>query len=160
MSLALRHATRSRPGSRKIARIITSRLYSTQNEHQGQTSTSRWAPAHKPGEHLLYDMALRVIEDDSKRLLARMEQLSREDPAQKEKLEELEVLSEMNKPEVLWAVKNDKGRFDNYFRLAKLKTSAGDMSKPVYRHLAKRQWREQGKLDHLVSCFVLFLSFR
>ena len=109
MSLALRRATRSRPKSRIITRLTPSRLYSAQNEQQEQATASHWTPVHKPGQHPLYDMALKVIEDDSKKLRTRMEQLAREDSSQKEKLEGLEVLSEMNKPDILWAVENSKG---------------------------------------------------
>jgi hypothetical protein len=39
----------------------------------------------------------------------------------------------------------------------------GDMSLPVYRALAKREWKERGKLDHLVLCsltrFGITLTF-
>ncbi|KIM32584.1 hypothetical protein M408DRAFT_183496 [Serendipita vermifera MAFF 305830] len=135
MSLTLRQATRLRPKCTVLARTVSLRLYSAQNGQQEAATSSSWTPVHKPGQHPLYDMALKVIEEDSKKLRAQAERLARETPAQKDKLEELEVLSEMNRPEVLWAVENGKG----------------DMSKPVFRYLAKRHWQERGKLDHLMQ---------
>jgi len=50
-------------------------------------------------------MALNIIEEDSKRLRAKLEMLPQQSPAR----EELEVLAEMNRPEVLWAAENGKG---------------------------------------------------
>ena len=108
MSLAFRHATRSQAKSRIITRIICTRSYSTPKEQlqpTEQPSPSRWTPVHKPGQNLLYDMALNIIEEDSKRLRAKLEMLPQQSPAR----EELEVLAEMNRPEVLWAAENGKG---------------------------------------------------
>lgn len=107
MSAALRKTARIKiPRSQTLLRSCV-RYNSTQKE----ASTSRWEPAHKPGEYPLYDMALQVIREDSKRLYARIEQLKQASQGQdvKDKLEELEVLAEMNQPQVLWALKNGKG---------------------------------------------------
>jgi hypothetical protein len=108
MSLALRHVTRSQAKRRIITRIICTRSYSTPKEQPEPTerpSPSRWTPVHKPGENSLYDMALNIIEEDSKRLRTKLEMLPQRTPER----EELEVLAEMNRPEVLWAAENGKG---------------------------------------------------
>jgi hypothetical protein len=108
MSLAFRQAARLQAKNRIVTRIIRTRSYSTPKEHPEPTeqpSPSRWTPVYKPGQNPLYDMALNVIEEDSKRLRAKLKILPQQSPAR----EELEVLAEMNRPEALWAAENGKG---------------------------------------------------
>jgi hypothetical protein len=91
-----------------MTRIICIRFYSTPKEQPEQTEQSTpscWTPVYKPGQNPLYDMAINVIEEDSKRLRAKMEMLPLKNPAR----QELEVLADMNRPEVLWAAENGKG---------------------------------------------------
>lgn len=106
--------------ARKAARLGVLRNFSSSlrclryNSTQAEASTFRWDPAHKPGEYPLYDMALEVIREDSQRIYARMDALKKDKQVPsgelKATLEELEVLAEMNRPEIRWALKNGKGR--------------------------------------------------
>jgi len=101
---------RSQPRGRILSCISCRRSCSTSKGQPAPTegpSPSHWTPAHEPGQNLLYDMALKVIEDDSKRLRAKMEALPNDSPTRKE----LEVLAEMNRPEVLWAAGNGTGTY-------------------------------------------------
>ncbi|CAG7852372.1 SubName: Full=Related to MRPL35-mitochondrial ribosomal protein, large subunit {ECO:0000313/EMBL:CCA68605.1} [Serendipita indica DSM 11827] len=101
------------------------------------SSGAAWTPAHKPGEFPLYDLALRVIEEDSERIRGRLKEIKKTSLTAQTlaRMQELEVFSELNRPETLWAFEQGKG----------------DMSKPVFRHLAERRWRDEGKLDHLMQ---------
>ncbi|KAG8756856.1 hypothetical protein FRC14_002610 [Serendipita sp. 396] len=99
--------------------------------------SNAWAPVHETGRYPLYDMALQIIKGDSKERLEELDCLRREGAAstQPSRLEQLEILAEMNKPEIIWAFRHGKA----------------DMAKPVFRHLAKREWRERGRLDRLME---------
>ncbi|KAF4605629.1 hypothetical protein EYR40_004416 [Pleurotus pulmonarius] len=96
-----------------------------------------------------YDEALKVIQEDSKLLIAEAEALRSSiqlaetaDVRNDERLEKmrkklniLEVQSRANLPEVRWKFVN----------------AMGDMSQPVYRHLAEQRWRKDGDLDLLME---------
>ena len=76
---------------------------------------TQWTRPHAPGEVPLYDMALKVIEEDSTRHkaeMARLQALLEKDP-QNEQLRrdigKIEVLSEVNVPEVRWKFENGYG---------------------------------------------------
>ncbi|CAE6430358.1 hypothetical protein ACGC1H_001219 [Rhizoctonia solani] len=83
-----------------------------------------------PGKLPVYDLAVELLEKDSaekKALLA-----SETDPAKREKLE---ILSDINLPEVRWNV--TQGKYD--------------LTQPVYRHLLEQNWRQKGTLDLLME---------
>ncbi|PVF95758.1 PEBP-like protein [Serendipita vermifera] len=113
-------------------RTLIFRTYSSSGLH-----TSEWVPAHAPGDNPLYDMALQVIQEDSNSLKGKLKKLSSgsDGPQQSQKCEQLEILSEMNRPDILW----------------KFERGQGDASRAVFRYLEEQKWRKQGKLDHLMQ---------
>ncbi|KAH9487184.1 54S ribosomal protein L35, mitochondrial [Psilocybe cubensis] len=109
-----------------------------------------------------YDLALGVLEEDSRKLKAEVlvkrkaiegklqalekllakgegegevESLKRELEALLEKADVVEVQSEVNLPQVRWAVKN----------------ALADMNKLSHRHLIEQKWRKDGDLDLLME---------
>ncbi|KAF9785946.1 phosphatidylethanolamine-binding protein [Thelephora terrestris] len=128
----------SRPGTWK-----------TRRPHINPEKPRQWNRPLAPGVLPAFDEALRYIRQDSHALRAEtqynrsvlQEAESSPNPdlelvkGLKEKLAVLEVQSEVNRPEVRW-----------YFR-----NGLADVSKPVYRHLAEKKWRNDGDLDLLME---------
>jgi hypothetical protein len=103
MSLATRRTT-----VLGIKTVFTARSYIFRTY---ATSGSNWVPAQTPGENPLYDMALEVIQEDSDRLQVISEQLtSQKDNLQHPKREQLEILSQMNRPDILWNFERGQGQ--------------------------------------------------
>jgi hypothetical protein len=105
----------------------TSSASSSQAENAPEVSRpakqTQWTRPHAPGEVPLYDMAMKIIEEDSARHrseIVRLQALCEEEP-QKENaqlrrdIEKLEVLSEVNVPETRWRFENGCGK--DAFRL-------------------------------------------
>lgn len=118
-----------------------------------------------------YDEALRYICQDSHALraetqytrsaLREAESSPNQDPqlleGLKEKLAILEVQSEVNRPEVRWYFRNGLGQHPtSQTSSCPLTAPLADMSKPVYRHLTEKKWRNDGDLDLLVRSRPLF----
>ncbi|KAK0506395.1 phosphatidylethanolamine-binding protein [Armillaria luteobubalina] len=116
------------------------RLASASPQKVGRTP--KWRPALPTGVLPAYDEAIKLIRQDSFRLKHEAGQVRRtinpgdEDEEEKRKLLRiLQVQSEINLPEVRWAVKS---------RLV-------DMRNPAHRHLREQNWRGEGKLDLLME---------
>jgi len=77
---------------------------------------THWTRPHAPGEVPLYDMAMKIIEEDSARHkseLVRLQALSEKEPQNEQHrrdIEKLEILSEVNIPEVRWKFENSYGK--------------------------------------------------
>lgn len=87
-----------------MLRSETRRYYSVQVERR-----LSWTAQHEPGDFPLYDMALEVIKKDSERLHSRIKELRKTVTAKNTVLEEMEVLAEMNRPEILWTFETGEG---------------------------------------------------
>ncbi|KAL8286924.1 hypothetical protein RQP46_003930 [Phenoliferia psychrophenolica] len=98
------------------------------------TSASAYVAPLKPGELAAYDQALLFLAADKAAKLGQLEQL-KQDGLAPEVLERAEVDAWVNDPETRW----------------RAKSRLGDMSKPVYRHLAERAWRKEGDLAVLMQ---------
>lgn len=110
--------SRIRTTASKIFRSETIMFYSTKVEG---TTTLKWQPPHKPGEFPLYDMALEVIQKDSGQLRSKIGELRKTTFTGLKKssvLEEMEVVAEMNRPEVLWAFENGQGNIRTGVKLS------------------------------------------
>ena len=127
--MTARSATRLRYLCLNVSHITPRRAYaaqavssasSSQAENTVEVSTptkpTQWTRPHAPGEVPLYDMAVKIIEEDSARHkleIARLQALSEKEP-QNEQLrrgiEKLEILSEVNVPEVRWKSENGCGK--------------------------------------------------
>lgn len=117
------------------------------------------------GKSHVYDEALRVIAQDSRRLKNELrgirakigEAKADEVDGLRKKEEVLDIQSQVNLPKTRWNFVNGQCAslaFDfmlvgTHFR------DAGDLSKPVYRHLAEKKWREDGALDLVVCALSL-----
>ncbi|GAA5875709.1 hypothetical protein JCM8547_007046 [Rhodosporidiobolus lusitaniae] len=95
-------------------------------------STS-YAPPLKPGQLPAFDEAVAYIARDRENKLEQIVELRQ--TAEPALLEKLEVEAWSNDPETRWRAKNGQG----------------DLSKPVYRHLAERAWRKEGDLAILMQ---------
>ncbi|KAK4704677.1 hypothetical protein P7C70_g1530, partial [Phenoliferia sp. Uapishka_3] len=98
-------------------------------------STASYAAPLKAGQIPAYDQALLFLAKDKAARLEQLEELKKEEGVTKEVLEKVEVEAWVNDPETRW----------------RAKASLGDMSKPVYRHLAERAWRKEGDLAILMQ---------
>ncbi|CAE6532052.1 unnamed protein product [Rhizoctonia solani] len=83
-----------------------------------------------PGKLPVYDLAVELLKKDSAEKKALLEKET--DPAKKTKLE---ILSNINLPEVRW----------NFAQ------GQCDLSQPVHRHLLEQNWRQKGTLDLLME---------
>ncbi|GAA6028740.1 hypothetical protein JCM8097_007371 [Rhodosporidiobolus ruineniae] len=104
---------------------------------QLSTSTApaaAYAPPLPAGKLPAFDEAVAFIARDREAKLARLEELKQQG-AEAAVLEKLEVEAWSNDPETRWRAKNGQG----------------DLSKPVYRHLAERAWRKEGDLAILMQ---------
>lgn len=91
-----------------------------------------------PGLYMAYDEAIKLIKEDSRQKLARLEtlekQLKKLEPSSTEahllqkEIQQLEIQAHINDPEIRW-------NFENGF---------ADLSQPVYRHLRQQQWKKGG----------------
>ena len=156
---------------RSFAAQAASSTSSSQTENAAEVSRpakpAQWTRPHAPGEVPLYDMALKVIEEDStrhKEEMRRLQALSEKDPQNEQlrrDIEKLEILSEVNIPEVRWKFENGYGE-DAWNCRNEISRSqrrlVGNMSKPIYRYFEERRWREKGRLDLLVRTSFHALS--
>jgi hypothetical protein len=92
----------------RIKNVFTARSYIFRTYATSGVNGSNWVPAQTPGENPLYDMALEVIQGDSDRLQTMLEQLAGQ--KQHPKREQLEILSQMNRPDILWNFERGQGR--------------------------------------------------
>ncbi|KAI0706214.1 phosphatidylethanolamine-binding protein [Cytidiella melzeri] len=93
----------------------------------------------------VYDLAVNYIKKDSENLKEELAELRaqlesrklslEEAEKLKDKIEIVEVQSEINLPSVRWKARN----------------GLADLSKPVYRHLLEQRWRKEGPLDLLME---------
>jgi large subunit ribosomal protein L35 len=115
-----------------------------------------------------YDEALGYIMEDSAVLKKEAEELrvsmekEEEDPdreegaleKKRERLDILEIQSEINLPEVRWKVDNNMGRQLFFHSVYGSCIALADMTRPVHRHLLEQRWREEGALDLLVGVLM------
>jgi large subunit ribosomal protein L35 len=155
---------------RAFAAQAASSASSSQAENAAEVSRpvkpTQWTRPHVSGEVPIYDMAMRIIEEDSARHkseIVRLQALSEKEPQNEQlrrDIEKLEILSEVNVPEVRWKFENGYGK-DVWTGRIEISRSrrrpVGEMSKPIYRYFEERRWREKGRLDLLVrTCFTPF----
>ncbi|KPV74569.1 uncharacterized protein RHOBADRAFT_45059 [Rhodotorula graminis WP1] len=100
-----------------------------------QAASSSYQPPVQPGSLPAYDHALAYIQQDRDAKLAQLEDLKAKGDADPSVLDKLEVEAWSNDPETRWRAKHGHG----------------DFSKPVYRHLAERAWRNDGDLAILMQ---------
>ena len=178
--MTARSATRLRTLCLNVSYITPRRAFaaqaapspsSSQTENAAEVSRPakpmQWTRPHAPGEIPLYDMALRIIEEDSARHnaeITRLQVLSKKDPQNEQlrrDIEKIEILSEVNVPEVRWKSENGYGE-DVWNYRSEISRSrrrpVGDMSKPIYRYFEERKWREKGRLDLLVRTLFQVIS--
>jgi len=141
--------------------------WKTRRPHINPERPRQWNRPLAPGVLPAFDEALRYIRQDSHALraeaqynrsaLQEAESSPNPDPelikGLKEKLAVLEVQSEINRPEVRWYFRNGLGEHiypKNSFQSSLLILRSADMTKPIYRHLVGKKWRNDGDLDLLV----------
>ncbi|TFY51800.1 hypothetical protein EVG20_g10831 [Dentipellis fragilis] len=121
------------------------RSYPTRRPHIDLEHPREWRRALAPGVLPAYDEALRVIYADAKAVqkeaqevrekLEKGELKGEEAEKERKRLDVLDVMGEVNLPEVRWKAAN----------------GMADLNKPVYRHLVEKRWREDGALDLLME---------
>ena len=141
--------------------------WKTRRPHINPERPRQWNKPLAPGVLPAFDEALRYIRQDSNALraeaqynrsaLQEAESSPNSDPelisGLKEKLAILEVQSEINRPEVRWYFRNGLGEYPYpkiSFESPLLNLHLADMTKPIYRHLVEKRWRNDGDLDLLV----------
>ncbi|GAB1523862.1 mitochondrial 54S ribosomal protein YmL35 [Rhizoctonia solani] len=99
-----------------------------------------------PGRLPVYDLALELLEKDSaeKKLLLEKET----DPANKARLE---ILSQINLPEVRWNFAQGKCEPKTVAPEFIYQWLPDDLAQPIYRHLLEQKWRQTGPLDLLME---------
>ncbi|KAF8707932.1 PEBP-like protein, partial [Rhizoctonia solani] len=99
-----------------------------------------------PGKLPVYDLALELLEKDSaeKKLLLEKET----DPANKARLE---ILSQINLPEVRWNFAQGKCEPKTVAPEFIYQWLPDDLAQPIYRHLLEQKWRQTGPLDLLME---------
>jgi len=126
--MTARTAARLRFLCLNVSRITPRRAFAAQatssaSGHQTENAVevpkpakpTQWTRPHAPGEVLLYDMAMKIIEEDSARHkseIARLQALCEKEPQNEQlrrDIEKLEILSEVNVPEVRWKFENGYG---------------------------------------------------
>ncbi|BGP25764.1 mitochondrial 54S ribosomal protein YmL35 [Rhodotorula toruloides] len=112
-----------------------SRALSTSAPAHSASAAPAYRPPVEPGVLPAFDAAVDYIARDRQRKLDRIEQLAKEADVSHEQLEKLEVEAWSNDPETRWRAKN----------------GLADFSKPVYRHLVERSWRNEGDLAILMQ---------
>ncbi|KAK0444944.1 phosphatidylethanolamine-binding protein [Desarmillaria tabescens] len=130
------------PTSATSASIDVGNGATRRSKRRSRPRTPKWRPALPTSVLPAYDEAIKLIRQDSFRLKRGAAEVRRsikpgdEDEEEKRKLLRiLQVQSEINLPEVRWAVKS---------RLV-------DMRNPAHRHLREQNWRGEGKLDLLME---------
>ncbi|KAI0258257.1 phosphatidylethanolamine-binding protein [Gloeopeniophorella convolvens] len=113
-----------------------------------------WNRPVAPGVIPAYDEALAYIradsaavqaEADALRLSLEKGEISAEEMQEaRDRLDTLEVMAQVNLPEVRWKAANGMGPLSIYL-------CAPDMSQKVYRHLVEQHWRNDGALDLLME---------
>ena len=116
LCLNVSHITPRRAFAAQAASSASSPQAESAVEVSTPTKPTQWTRPHAPGEVPLYDMAMKIIEEDSARHkleISRLKALSEKEP-QNEQLrrgiEKLEILSEANVPEVRWKSENGYGK--------------------------------------------------
>lgn len=116
LCLNVSHITPRRAFAAQAASSTSSSQTENAVEVSRPTKPTQWTRPHAPGEVPLYDMALRIIEEDSARHkleISRLQTLAEKEP-QNEQLrrgiEKLEILSEVNVPEARWKFENGYGK--------------------------------------------------
>ncbi|EGU11322.1 hypothetical protein RTG_02794 [Rhodotorula toruloides ATCC 204091] len=112
-----------------------SRLFSTSAPTRSASAAPAYRPPVEPGVLPAFDAAVDYIARDRQQKLERLEQLRKDAGATETQLEKLEVEAWSNDPETRWRAKN----------------GFADFSKPVYRHLVERAWRNEGDLAILMQ---------
>jgi hypothetical protein len=121
----------------------------------------QWNRPLEPGVNKAYDEALALIRRDSNRKIAELRRLQKSSENQpKEQMRKLEIDSRINLPEVHWNIKHGQGKLKEVNASCQpfLSYHVVDMTDPVHRHLVERQWRKEGKLDRLVSNWIIPFS--
>lgn len=124
---------------RRAVRVAQQHLlrYASSSSQVAAAETKRpkeWKAPLEPGQLRAYDAAVAYIAQDRERKLALLEQRKKEG-ADEDELESIEIEAWINDPETRWKAKN----------------GLGDLSKPVYRHMAEKEWRTGGRASVLVS---------
>ena len=132
----------------------------------------QWNPPVASGTIPAYDKAVAYIRADAAALQAKADALRLnlengqiqtegiEDA--KEKLNIIEIMAQVNLPEVRWKAANGMGlcfhyTFNNVLYLT-CHFAVADMNQKVYRHLVEQRWRSEGALDLLVRHSNLLVS--
>ena len=129
-----------------------------------------WNPPVAPGVIPAYDEAVAYIRADAAALQAEADALRLnlenkqvqteviEDA--KERLDVLEIMAQVNLPEVRWKAANGMGEcYNSIFTKRYIfngTLSVADMNQKVYRHLIEQRWRNEGALDLLVCRLNIF----
>lgn len=153
----------------RVRPALARRYLSTQVQASSETSTrgSAWKTPLAPGRIPAYDEALLLIQRDAEVKRAQLQELRQSKPeGWEKKVAKLEIESEVNLPEVRWKFK--KGQCKFLVSRARAITTrltrralifVADMTKPVYRHLLEKKWRNEGRLDKLVRNACSHSSF-
>ncbi|KAM0746918.1 PEBP-like protein [Meredithblackwellia eburnea MCA 4105] len=121
---------------RQVLRSLRPSSRSFTSSALASSSSTTYVPPIKPGQLRAYDEALLFLSADKEKKLAELEAIKKEGgPDAKFLLEQKEVEAWVNDPETRWRAKN----------------GLGDLSKPVYRHLAELKWRKEGDLAILMQ---------
>lgn len=147
--------------------------WKTRRPHINPERPRQWNRPLATGVLPAFDEALRYIRQDSRALraeaqynrsaLREAESSPNPDPelikSLEEKLAILEVQSDVNRPEVRWNFRNGLGERPlppEFLSVSSMTLLLADMTKPVYRHLAEKKWRDDGDLDLLVRRHPLY----
>ena len=114
-------------------------------------STHAWKPALERGKLPVYDKELAFLEADAKqqRALLDTERAKPTTEEQKQRVDALSILSEINLPHVRQEFVQGKCAYCMLSWRGWL-TGADDMRRPVFRHLREQAWRLGGSLAQLV----------
>jgi len=142
----LRRLATTSPTRRKSFRSFSSGSTSLQSQSQASNQPA-YTPPLAPGILPAYDEALALLSRDRQEKLEKLGAKRGEldkvkgqgNKAQlrqlEEELEDLEIFSEINVPEVRWRFRN----------------GLADLSKPVFRYLTEQEWRRGGAFDVLMQ---------
>jgi len=170
----LRSISRVRPATKPLVRTLSNTPASSggisTSKAEALTPTAgnpelkKWVRPLEPGALPAYDEALAYIELDAANKRAELARRCRvrDDEGRQwstEQLEQLEVESEINLPEVRWNFKQGDSMWSPLLCVAAwclfyLFGFSVDLSKPVYRYLFNQRWRKMGRLDRLVRNFI------
>lgn len=117
----------------------TSMLRSSSKRLLNHRLLSTYTRPLPPNSLQVYDEAISYLDKDTQSKLSQLSHLSKDPSIPQDVLTRLEVNAWVNDPATRSAF--EKGE--------------GDLSKPVFRHLAERRWRSKGALAVLVSLLSL-----